>query len=74
MNNDLLSCHPLDQTLISLWKSSIRRPHVAVDIVTTSRSGGVYLAHHLLLVNLQLVTRSSGCRDQLKPKTPEVAI
>lgn len=74
MNNGLLSCHPLDQILILRWRSSIRRPHVAVDIVTTSRSGGVYLAHHLLLVNLQLVTRSSGCRDQPKLKTPKVAI
>jgi hypothetical protein len=27
----------------------LRRPHVAIDVATTSHSGGAHLAHHLLL-------------------------
>lgn len=27
----------------------LRSPHVAIDVLTTTRSGGVHLAHHPLL-------------------------
>lgn len=35
--------------IITLEILYLRRPHVAIDVVTTTRSGGAHLAHYLLL-------------------------
>jgi hypothetical protein len=52
MINALFSSYRVIPVTLSPWRLSLPRPHVAVDLVTTTRSGGVYLAHHLLQVDL----------------------